>query len=594
MSNSGTYQLLVNDGQQDGLLNQKKLLQNNLLKAARMRARRGDKDPYPTLRDVQQTHVLFTKANWKPFAPLTSDYVVSNASAGTQALGSQVTMEIPNYGDFFSDLHVRIVLAQPTLTVDAGVADQDAPAMRWCEYPGERLLESVELTIVNNRLDNLTYEDYAVYRKTKLQKDKEDAWKRMMGQEIPHTGYGRQVDWAGSGAAPDASRVQHKVCNGLQTPSAQKSGEVELLIPILMWFSDVRTAIPGIALPHGQRFLTLRLAASEKLVSLVPRGNGSWSAPNGTLSQVQLSEMQLVSNNLFTVPHVHEIYVQRLQFSLMRVHLQHNVQLSKNEETVRLDSFKWPVEYFWVGARRTEVEDLSTQAQHQHRWSNYSYAQAVTAYSTDVMGDHVEQLAADAGTTIDIDVSGNVSVSAGATYFNAGVDGAGQLTVGDELVYHGQHFGVLTVPTDTTAILVTVPGIPIAAAPATDFTVVSKRRGGIVVDEELSLIDELQLDAHGNEIFKRATMKRFNSYFPWHYGQGSVRAPEDVGLAFVNFARYPGGYQPSGHMNLSRARDTHLKVWGSQISTQSCRLFAAGCAINFCLVVDGAIVRRFA
>ena len=174
MANAGSYQLLINDGQQDGLLNQKKLLQEQLHRSAATRRARGDKDPYPTIADVQATHVLFTKANWKPFAPLTSDYNASNASAGSQSLGSQITMEVPMYGDFIADMHIRLVLKQPTLTVDAGVADEDAPAMRWCNYPGERVVERIDFTIVSNNLDELHSEDYMIYRKALLSKDKED------------------------------------------------------------------------------------------------------------------------------------------------------------------------------------------------------------------------------------------------------------------------------------------------------------------------------------------------------------------------------------------------------------------------------------
>ena len=47
-------------------------------------------------------------------------------------------------GDFFHDIACHVVLTQPTLTVTGGTAASDAPAMRWCAYPGERLLKRVQ------------------------------------------------------------------------------------------------------------------------------------------------------------------------------------------------------------------------------------------------------------------------------------------------------------------------------------------------------------------------------------------------------------------------------------------------------------------
>ena len=593
MANAGSYQLLINDGQQDGLLNQKKLLQEQLHRSAATRRARGDKDPYPTIADVQATHVLFTKANWKPFAPLTSDYNASNASAGSQSLGSQISMEVPMYGDFIADMHIRLVLKQPTLTVDAGVADEDAPAMRWCQYPGERVVERIDFTIVSNNLDELHSEDYMIYRKALLSKDKEDGWARMMGQERAHTGYARRLDQTGSGVAAQDTRTQYKVFNGLQTPSGQKSGDVELLIPVLMWFADVRLAIPGVALPHGQRFLTVKLAPSEKLVSLVPRGSGTQSAPNGSLGEVQVSEMQLITNNLFTTPNVHEIYVQRLQFTLMRVHVHEKVQLTKNSENVRLSSFKWPIEYFFAGCRRTEVENLSTQAQHQDRYDQFTYATPLTAYASEASGVVWQGLVNDGvgDATVDVDATG--AITGINTLFQTAPDAADQLQVGDILRVGGVQVVVSAVTSDTTA--QSVIGTHSILAATTDVQKAQNTRGVIEVNQEKSLIDWLTLQSQGNTIFHRASMKRFNSYFPWHYGKGAIRTPEDEGLALFSFARYPGAYQPSGSVNLSRARETDLIIEGSTISqSDPVTLFASASAINFTVLTDGALVRRFA
>jgi hypothetical protein len=54
-------------------------------------------------------------------------------------------------GDFFHDIACHVVMQQPTITVNAGVLASDSPAMRWCAYPGERLLKRVQQE-VNGKL----------------------------------------------------------------------------------------------------------------------------------------------------------------------------------------------------------------------------------------------------------------------------------------------------------------------------------------------------------------------------------------------------------------------------------------------------------
>lgn len=503
------------------------------------------------------------------------------------------------YGDFIADMHIRIVLDQPTLTVNAGVADEDAPGMAWCSYPGERICESINFTIVSNNLDEVRSEDYMIHRKMHLSADKAVGWARMMGQELPHTGFAARPDGVRSGAAIESTRTQYKVFNGLQTPSAQKVGSVQLLVPILMWFADIRLAIPGVALPHGQRFVSVKLAPSEKLVHLVPRGSGTWASPNGSLSKITVSEMQLISNNLFTTPHVHEIYIQRLQFTLMRVHLHERVQLTKNREIVRLSSFRWPVEFFAVGMRRTEVEDLGTQAQHQDRYDQFTYATPLTASVSEVNGVVWRGIGNDgvAAATLTMGLAG--AVSGVNTLFlthvnpNDATDLSGRLAVGDIIRVDGQQYTIATVTTDTAATVVIGPA---AALPvSSDVFKAIDSRGVIEVNEEKSLIDTLQMTSQGNVIFAEASIMRFNSYFPWHYGKSAIVTSTDPGLALFSFSRYPGAYQPSGHMNFSRARETDLIVQGSTVSQSNpVHLIAAARTINFTVLTDGALVRRFA
>jgi hypothetical protein len=59
-------------------------------------------------------------------------------------------------------------------------------------------------------------------------------------------------------------------------------------------------------------------------------------------------------------------------------------------------------------------------------------------------------------------------------------------------------------------------------------------------------------------------------------------------------ALFPRSYQPSGHLNISRARETYLQ-WTSSYVTAStpADLFAIAVAINFLLITDGSAVLRY-
>jgi hypothetical protein len=64
----------------------------------------------------------------------------------------------------------------------------------------------------------------------------------------------------------------------------------------------------------------------------------------------------------------------------------------------------------------------------------------------------------------------------------------------------------------------------------------------------------------------------------------------------MNFNFYPGDHQPSGHINLSRAREFYLKYSstnGRISNTNRVDLICLSDAINFLLVKDGSAILRY-
>jgi len=106
--------------------------------------------------------------------------------------------------------------------------------------------------------------------------------------------------------------------------------------------------------------------------------------------------------------------------------------------------------------------------------------------------------------------------------------------------------------------------------------------------------DNLTIKAHGIPIYNDYPAGFFNSYTSYHYGGPNINTPEDCGLAFLPFCLYPGTYQPSGHINISRAREFYLN-WDSSVISNANEgtLVVVASAINFLLISDGSAVLRY-
>ncbi len=76
-------------------------------------------------------------------------------------------------------------------------------------------------------------------------------------------------------------------------------------------------------------------------------------------------------------------------------------------------------------------------------------------------------------------------------------------------------------------------------------------------------IDTLRLQAHGINIYQEYGHRFYNEYQPYIYGGVNIITPEDRGACMMNFCLYPGTYQPSGHINVSRAREFYLQFVSS-------------------------------
>ena len=108
------------------------------------------------------------------------------------------------------------------------------------------------------------------------------------------------------------------------------------------------------------------------------------------------------------------------------------------------------------------------------------------------------------------------------------------------------------------------------------------------------MIDTFALETHAVELYHVNPAAFYNTYIPYRYGDYAVSAPIDIGAYMATFNLYPGSYQPSGHINLSRSREFYFIYTSSILSpivTGTLHIIAI--AINFLLIAEGQVALRY-
>lgn len=651
MSAGGVFKLIANDGKADRMIMATELLNKRIKDIVCYRARKRYPDPTPTLLDIERTHVLFVNAHFKPFAAIGYEYNKVRSGSGQTQYGGSVQYSIPQFGDFFHDMVVNARLAAASATTwtnsdipafpgfigdiddvvtntssvsavsnnpvytrytyeyvteDGSIVDRGAATgqnyVRYCEFPGQRLFKHVKFDVNGNPLDEYDTTVAMMHQKFHVAPGKQSGYKRLVGQEVPDVGYSDLCSIAGSspfgsdhvgltlqagGTAPIApvnasltARKEVQVVHGPQTPKVSQP-ELDMWIPLHFWFNkDPRLSIASVSIPYGQRFITIELEAQDKIVYTAPGnlflqlttevvtnvdGTSGGNTivdyqrfqtrepvlvPNSTLNTSQgISAMDLYINNIFVNPEIHDIYIKRIGFSLIRVYRFQKTNQNTESGDQLLSNLKWPIETMWAGMR-----------------PKFNIANPV--YN-------------------------GLSVSSGNK--NVWRDWHRFTRLNDNVCYEVAKSSSLlpttqAVPTDT-------------AYNNTAFQDSTVQSGRCVFPVETKTLTTVKITAHGIDIYKDYASEFFADYQPYHYGGYNVVTPEDKGALMINFCLYPGTYQPSGHINISRAREFYFAYTSAfvgvvdsndpQGAVAEGELIVVASAINFLLISDGSAVLRY-
>lgn len=512
MATSGIFKLITNEGIQDKMLmatdylkrrvdgiiqeNKKKMAQMNL--EAQGSGRDVDQVDSsnswsPSLDIIERSHNIFINGSFKPFVAMAYEYTKTPVSEGSLTLGSTIAFNLPQFGDFFNDMVINVKLSG-LRSVDL-VNDR----CRYISMLGHRLFSKVSFYIQNNLIDEYTTHEYNSYYNFHVPPSKRIGWLRNMGQEIPTLGF------VTADPRADENREYRWFGRGAQT-FKPKHDEVELWIPVLFWFRDVKHSIPNLVIPFGQTKLELTISPDTDLISYSTPTSPPFStaSPPGSYISPQITRCDLYTNHIFMMPFMHEIFIKNYGFSLIRVHKRQIKTVSSNAGSIRLNELKWPIETMYVAFRPSSNKTV-TQSWH----------------SNNVLSE------------------------------------------------------------------IQTP-VPVCTGVAPTISI-----NQVVSQLESPSVDTIELNAHGVTLFRDTAVGFYNSYMPYRFGK-HINTPEDPGWFMLNFNFNPGDNDPSGHINVSQAREFYLNYTSSYIDkTHETELIVLADALNFFLVKNGSAVLRF-
>ena len=622
MSTGGVFILIANDGKADKMINATDLIRQRMeqVKCARRKARDqglpGYEDDTPTLVDVERSHILYVNAHFKPFAAIGYEYQRVQPQQGTAQWGQTLQYSIPQFGDFIYDmvLHMQLSEANASTVVPATALVSVPPAysdttngqgtsrtivhsfyvdpfgnvvwdpnaatvcpgdtnvpgtvpranyVHYCEFPAMRAVKGVHFTVNGNPLDEYDSNTYAFYEQFRIRPGKRFGWNRSVGQEIPTQGYSDlciSTESNGIANSGDISRRVINVVTGAQTPKPVQPAQ-DWWLKLLLWFNeDVRLSVPSVSIPYGQRFITIDISNQSDVIFtsaagllfmtettvVTYNGNGTDNyataisssctqtptlLPGSTVNPVNFTRFDLYINNIFVNPEIHDIYIKRIGFNLIRVHRIQTQQLNSDANQVLLSNLKWPIEYFYAGVKPVE----NTNNNNGQLWRNWHRFVKTTIQNCQDP-TQIEHL-------------------------------------------------LLTSPSSTTNQ---------SSSPRRTCVDYSGCGGNVTYWTSVRPLDTIEISAHQIPIYKPYPTGFYNSYLPLQYGGVNIQTPEDEGCYFINFCLYPGTYQPSGHFNISRAREFYFNYTSSVINAQNTgTLYIDASALNFLLISDGSAVLRY-
>ncbi len=285
-----------------------------------------------TYDDVRNSHAFFINTTFKPLVSVAYGYSVANTTP-LPLFGSMTSIKIPIAGDFIIDQAIHIRLS-------AFEAIHAENKVRWFDFIGHRMIKEVRLVSDGTILDSYGTDEMEMYYRFHLSQNQKMGWMRCVGQETPTEGIFLQDP------VNQEVRERKMIYDGLQTPKHRHEAH-DLYIPLLFWYNtNPAFALSNWNITYGKFTIEIDFEEIDKCVQIIDYGN------DGGLFHKPIMEVcELVSNHVYTIPEVSELFKHHMQFNIVRVHRRLQTLLNKTNDMIDISSIKFAVENLYIRFR---------------------------------------------------------------------------------------------------------------------------------------------------------------------------------------------------------------------------------------------------
>ena len=543
MAQGGVFLQILNTGVQDKLLLATSKLEERIKQIRNDYKTRNVTWDYP-VHYIDYTHVMFINGRFKPFVSTAFEYKKDSAK-GARRLGNILEFELSTFGEFINDtvLHIKL----------SGLkANNPFDRVRYVSMLGHKLLKKVTLKIANQEVDYYESDDYNAYYEFHIPSEKKRGWLRNIGQEIPEEAF------VTADPSADFFREYKSFGKGNQT-FKHKHDDVELWIPLLFWFKNIKTALPMCKFPHGQVKIEIELANASDIVGYARyQGDGSYIEPS-------IDVANLYCNHLYLDPTVTKIFTENAGFTLIRKHGHeklNSINASPGNEKIKLTK---ATEALYIAFKPKSNEQLS---QYWHKMCQLveTDVKVPVVAKNPALVNYMTGNNNSTSNTVSLSfVSGPVIDLTNDVYKDYDLVITGGFGFDNDNV-ENNFYKVSSYIGATATFTVNANWRKGTPNSTTTFELYTPEPAINIAKyySELPTIETLGIKIQNVDIYKDMSERFYNSYLP--YNAKNISTPNDRGWYLVNFAINPGDHQPSGHANLSRSNELYFSYSSKFIS----------------------------
>jgi len=445
---------------------------------------------------------------------------------GQADFGRRVTCTVSRNGDLAYRTYLQVTLPE----IGQGLNPSGNVYARWLDFPGEQLINQVEVEIGGQRIDRQYGDWMHIWNQLTCSKEQERGYHKMIGHTTQLT-YLTDPDFADVDGPCSTDAVQNQTC----TPR-NALPESTLYIPLQFWFCrNPGLALPLIALQYHEVKINLDLRSIDECLWAVSEPNGSGSKVTSAYAQ-SLVAASLYIDYIFLdtderrrmAQNPHEYLIEQLQFT-------GDESIGSASNKIKLN-FNHPCkELIWVVQPDEHVDYCASLEKDTLLWKTFGAQPFNYSDAVDALPNSISAFAGESAVGADSNgfVSGNLFVD--KTAFD--VTAANPATAGWGSVAAGAANPVNSTVSDAGSFVLSETAIDMHCW-----------------GENPVVTAKLQLN--GQDRFSEREGTYFDLVQPF---QHHTRNP-DTGINCYSFGLRPEEHQPSGTCNFSRIDNATLQL----------------------------------